>query len=120
MTDERFEIENRPEESRYVLLDRGDGDTAPRVIGEESYLEVAGAAGTERIFYHTAVSQDYSGQGLASVLVRAAVEDSVSLGHSIVPVCPYVVTWFEQNTEFAKHEVTATPGHLEALRELED
>ncbi len=105
-----------PDESRYVLVDRGEGGAASQVIGEESYAEVTGAAGTERIFYHTAVSPDYSGQGLASVLVRAAVDHTISLGHSVVPVCPYVVTWFKKHSEYAEHEVTATPEHLDALR----
>lgn len=117
MSTERFTIEHRPSESRYVLVDRGEGGDEAAVIGEEEYLAVPVADGeaAERIFYHTRVSDEYGGQGLAAKLVRAAVEDSIQAGDTIVPVCPYVTAWFKKNSEFAEHSVKATPEHLQAI-----
>ena len=113
MSDDRFEVEHRPEESRYVLVDH---DTSDAVIGEESYLDVNGEP-VRRVLFHTAVSDDYAGQGLASRLVRAVVDDVVDNGLSIVPVCPYVAAWLPKHPEYAEHVVTPTPAHLEAVRE---
>lgn len=116
MTDKRFEVEHRPEESRYVLLDRGESGSESQEIGEEAYFDFAGADRTERILFHTLVSEEYGGQGLASVLVRHVVDETVAAGHAIVPVCPYVAAWMQKHPEYAQHAVAATPEHLEALR----
>ena len=58
MPEERFTVEHRPSESRYVLLDReaGQGSAA---IGEESYLDYTAEDGAQRIMYHTEVSEQY-------------------------------------------------------------
>ena len=96
---------DRPEELRYVLL---DGDTE---IGEESYVDADG----ERIVFHTFVSEDYAGQGLASQLVRAVVDDIVERGMKVVPVCPYVKAWLPKHPEYAAHVVAPTRAHLRAI-----
>ena len=115
MTQERFGVEHLANESRYVLLDR-EADGGAKEIGEEVYVDVIDGGVTERVFHHTGVAEEYGGQGLAAVLVRSAVEQAVSDGHKIVPVCPYVVTWFKKNPEFGEHEVKARPEHLRAIR----
>ena len=115
MTDDRFVVEFRNDESRYVLIDRGEDGASNLVIGEESIVDVTGSEVTERVFYHTEVSKEYSGQGLASILVKAAVEDAISQGMRVVPVCPYVVTWLDRHSEYAEHRVAATPTHLRAI-----
>lgn len=110
MTDERFEVRHRPDESRYVLVDREAGDGGA-VIGEEGYVDV----GTERVLFHTLVAEEYGGQGLASRLVRHVVDDVVAQGLSIVPVCPYVAAWLPRHPEYAEHVVQPTPEHLRAI-----
>lgn len=117
MNQDRFTVENRPEENRYALVDRGEDGTESNVIGEESYVDVSAQDTMQRVFFHTFVSDDYQGQGLASVLVRAAVEDVVSLGYQVVPVCPYVGAWLKKNTEFAEHAAATRPEHLRAVSE---
>ncbi|RPF21333.1 GNAT family N-acetyltransferase [Myceligenerans xiligouense] len=42
----------------------------------------------ERIFFHTEVDPEFGGRGLAGLLVRAALEDSIRDGLDVVPVCP--------------------------------
>ncbi|WP_115790127.1 GNAT family N-acetyltransferase [Arthrobacter silvisoli] len=116
MTDSRFEVQDRPEESRYVLIDRGADGSAQDVIGEESYVDVDAAGETQRVLFHTGVSEDYAGQGLASVLVRAAVEDVIAAGYAIVPVCPYVAAWLPKHPEYADSVVKPAPAHFRAVQ----
>jgi len=132
MTAERFTVEDRPAESRYVLLDHeasavvdsieadaaSGASTAPDpVIGEEQYLDVLGDSGrTERVLIHTGVDDGYAGQGLASFLVRTVVDDVIARGFAIVPVCPYVRAWLPKHPEYAAHVVPRRPGHLAAIR----
>ncbi|GAA3113730.1 putative GNAT family acetyltransferase [Kribbella aluminosa] len=111
MTDQRFEVQNRAEESRYVLIDHESGG----VIGEEDYVDVTADAGVQRVLFHTGVSDEYSGQGLASRLVRAVVDDVIAQGYAIVPVCPYVAAWLPKHPEYADHVVKPRPEHLRAV-----
>ncbi|MFF0267641.1 GNAT family N-acetyltransferase [Kribbella sp. NPDC004536] len=112
MPDERFEVQSRPEEFRYVLIDH---DAADQVIGEEDYVDVESADGVQRVLFHTGVNEEYGGQGLASVLVRAAVEDVIAHGYTIVPVCPYVAAWLPKHPEYADHVLKPHPQHLRAV-----
>lgn len=116
MTDERFTVQDLPAESRYVLIDLGDDGAQSIEIGEESYVDV----GDERVLFHTGVSDAYSGQGLASTLVRAVVDDSIAAGKSIVPVCPYVVAWLSKHPEYRGHVVERRGDHIAAIRARQD
>jgi len=120
----RFAVVHRPEEHRYVLVDRGEGDglgidADGVVIGEESYVDLTPEDGgpVQRVLHHTEVSDDYTGRGLASQLVRAVVDDVVASGLAIVPVCPYVAAWLPKHPEYAAHVVPPTTAHLRAMRE---
>ncbi|WP_307796376.1 GNAT family N-acetyltransferase [Amycolatopsis sp. 195334CR] len=42
----------------------------------------------ERIFFHTEVAPEFGGRGLAGVLVREALADSIRQNLTVVPVCP--------------------------------
>ena len=110
MSDERYAIEHRADESRYVLLDRERDNT---VIGEEEYVDVAG----DRVLFHTRVDEEYGGQGLASRLVRETVADAATEGRAIAPVCPYVKAWVEKHPDAPHAVVTPTPTHLRAVAE---
>ena len=116
MTNTRFEVQDRPEESRYVLIDRGADGSAQDVIGEESYVDVDAGGAVQRVLFHTGVSEDYAGQGLASVLVRAAVEDVIGAGYAVVPVCPYVAAWLPKHPEYSSSVVKPTVVHFRAVK----
>lgn len=115
MPEERFTVEKRETESRYVLLDR-EAEHGSSEIGEESYLDYVADGVTQRIMYHTGVSEQYGGLGLASVLVKAAVEDAIADGRKVVPVCPYVAAWLPKHPEYAEHVAPKAAEHLAALR----
>ncbi|WP_020575088.1 GNAT family N-acetyltransferase [Actinopolymorpha alba] len=42
----------------------------------------------DRIFFHTEVNQEFGGRGLAELLVREALADSIRKKLTVVPVCP--------------------------------
>lgn len=52
-------------------------------------------------FVHTEIDPDLEGHGLASRLVRVAMDAMAERGTSVLPECPYVRSWL------AKH-----PDHL--------
>ncbi|BAU96706.1 acetyltransferase [Corynebacterium suranareeae] len=72
---------------------------------EISYPEDAVTAGfaayldnnDSRIFYHTVVGDEFSGKGLASILVAEALEATKEAGLTVVPVCPFVKGFVEKN-----------------------
>ena len=102
-------VRNAPERRRYEVL---DGD---RVIGKAHYLPHDGPKGPERIFYHTTVSEDYAGQGLAARLVQEALGDTLAAGVAVVPVCPYVKAWLRKHPDYQPRMTAVHPEHLTAV-----
>ena len=102
-------VQNAPQRRRYELR---DGDT---VIGKAHYLPYDGGQGPERIFYHTTVSENYAGQGLAARLVQEALDDTLDAGIGVVPVCPYVKLWLGKHPDYQQRATPVHPEHLAAL-----
>lgn len=115
MTDQRFEVQDRPGESRYVLVDHDAANPADRITGAEDYVDVDVPDGVQRVLFHTEVSAHHAGQGLASLLVRGAVDDVVARGYAVVPVCPYVAAWLPKHPGYDDHVVKPRPDHLRAV-----
>lgn len=93
------DIRDEPDQSAYVL--RVDGHPS----GRAEYRDVDG----RRIFTHTEVDDDRSGQGLGTRLVRFALEDVRSREVSIVPLCPLFAAYIRRHPEYAylvDHEMT--------------
>lgn len=103
-------VRNAPERRRYELL---DGDA---VIGKAHYLPHTTGKGPQRIFYHTTVSEDYAGQGLAARLVQEALDDTLAAGIAVVPVCPYVKTWLRKHPDYQPRMTPVHPEHLTAVQ----
>ncbi|MCL3838891.1 GNAT family N-acetyltransferase [Aeromicrobium duanguangcaii] len=57
------------------------------VVGRADFVDAPGA-GHHRIFFHTEVDERFGGRGLARVLVREALADSIRRNITVVPVCP--------------------------------
>ncbi|PNL16770.1 GNAT family N-acetyltransferase [Micrococcus sp. FDAARGOS_333] len=102
----------REAQDRYAIHADGSGDAA----GFTEFVEHTAEDGTrQRIFPHTEVGQEWGGHGLASILVREALTDSVRQGFRIVPVCPYVRKWLASHEDVAGHVDEATDAHLALL-----
>ncbi len=102
-------VRNNPDRQRYELL---DGET---VIGTAHWVPFEGTGGPQRIFHHTTVDDAYGGQGLASVLARRALDDTVDAGLTVVPVCPYIKKWLGKHPDHQQHTVPVRPEHLAAV-----
>ncbi len=73
-------------------------------------------AGTERVFFHTEVAEEFGGRGLATILVREALDDARSRGLIIVGVCPLVAAFLEKHPEYADATRPVTRDVLGWLR----
>lgn len=91
-----------------------DDSDAP--VGSTYFVDHESTSGVrQRIFPHTEVNEAYGGHGLASTLVRGALDASIAAGHRIVAVCPYVKGWVDKHPEYAEHVDATTPEHLQVL-----
>ena len=75
---------------KYELLDDGE------VIGVSVYRD----SGDRRVFTHTEVDSAYAGKGLASELVRFALDNTRAAGKRVVPVCPMVAAFIGKYPEY--------------------
>jgi uncharacterized protein len=105
-------IRNNADRSRYEMLDAGV------VIGQAAYVDdvAADQASGQRIFYHTVISEEYGGRGLAGKLAAHALDETVAAGLAIVPVCPYIKKYLGKHPGYAPNVVAPTPAHLDFLR----
>lgn len=85
-----MEVRDNPEELRYELVDEG------QVLGEILYRR-----DPDRIvLVHTEVPPAREGEGLASRLVAATLDDIRAKGLRIVPVCPFVRRYLRRHPEY--------------------
>ncbi|GAA6524802.1 GNAT family N-acetyltransferase [Intrasporangium sp. DVR] len=73
--------------------------------------------GGRRIFFHTEVDDAYSGQGLAGVLVRRALDATRAGGLRVVPVCPYVAKYVKSHHDWDDIIDPVDQQAIEAVRE---
>jgi predicted GNAT family acetyltransferase len=78
--------------SRYEI--RVDGELA----GFTRFI--AGAAGAPVVFPHTEIDPRFAGQGLATQLIGAALDDMRAQGRKIVPVCPFVQSFIAKHPDY--------------------
>lgn len=87
--DNEVRVNRNEAASRYEIA-YADND---EVVGFAEYL----INDNDRIFHHTEVDEDYGGRGLASILIREAIEDTFPTGQVVVGVCPFVSGYVEKN-----------------------
>ncbi|AFM14889.1 putative acetyltransferase [Mycolicibacterium chubuense NBB4] len=68
-----------------------------RTVGYADFTDRDG----RRIFPHTVVEPAFQGRGLATILVREALEATRTTGLRVVPQCWMVAEFIEKNPEFA-------------------
>lgn len=103
-------IRHNVDRERFEVL--ADG----RVIGKAAYKTYDDGGSPQRIFYHTVINEEYGGQGLAGRLAEVALNETVSEGLRIVPVCPFIKKFLTKHPEYAANTVAPTPAHLEYLK----
>lgn len=97
--------------SRYEIHVDGSGTPA----GVAWFQDVAADGTIDRVFPHTEVKDELSGHGLASRLVREALDQTIAEGYRIVPVCSYVQRWLERHDEYSEHVAVPTDEHRRAV-----
>ena len=103
------------QEGRQAFEIRVNGED--NVAGFTQFVDMPDTEPAERIFPHTLVKDEYAGQGLASILVREALDQTIADGKRIIAVCPYVKGWVEKHPEYAEHVNKTTKAHLDALQD---
>jgi predicted GNAT family acetyltransferase len=90
MSDAMIDIEDRPDEGRYVVSVDGQpaGFVAYRLRGDRISID------------HTEVDQRFEGRGLGSRLVRHVLDDARARGLRVVPHCPFTANFIETHPAY--------------------
>lgn len=83
------DVTDNPAEHRFEIR-YGD-----RLAGVAVYEE----QGSAYAFVHTKIEPDLEGHGLASQLVRVAMDAMAERGISVLPSCEYVQSWLEKHPD---------------------
>jgi hypothetical protein len=83
-------VADRPDRGRFEIT--VDGELA----GFSYYNRVGGALD----FTHTQIDDAYEGQGLGSVLIRAALDTARERGLAVLPHCPFVMGFIQRHHEY--------------------
>ncbi|WP_232663500.1 GNAT family N-acetyltransferase [Pseudonocardia sp. TRM90224] len=84
------EVRDATERSRFEVLVEG-------VVAGFAEYELRGHT---IAFTHTEMDQAYSGRGLASRLIKAALESARERDLRVLPFCPFVRSWIEKHPDF--------------------
>ena len=85
-----IQVRNAQQEGRFEITVDG------KLAGVAEYVEEAG----HRSFVHTEVNDEFSGRGLAGVLVRSALDTTRADGLRIRATCPYVVKFLSEHSDW--------------------
>ena len=87
---ENVTIDHRPDSARYEISVAGE------TVGLSRYRDSNG----QRVFLHTEVDPAYQGHGLATQLIRWALDDTRAAGLRIVAECPMVAAFVGKHNEY--------------------
>jgi len=82
-------VTDNAEQSRYEITVEG------KVAGFIDYHD----HGERRALNHTEIDTSYEGQGLGSIIVRAALDDIRERGKVVLPYCPFVRSYIDRHRE---------------------
>jgi predicted GNAT family acetyltransferase len=83
-------VVDAPDHGRFEIF--VDGELA----GFSEYVERPDV----RVFPHTVIEEEFGGRGLATVLVRAALDQTRASGRSVLPLCPVVRGFIAKNPDY--------------------
>ena len=76
---------------------RYEAQQGGQTLGHLAYETAADGA---RVFTHTIVPREHAGQGVASFLARAALDDARAQGLQVVPECSFVAAWLQRHPDY--------------------
>lgn len=104
--------ENSDKQAIEVVNNEAEGQFEALVEGHLA-LAAYQRKGQEIIFTHTEVPQALEGQGIASVLVRTALDTARQQQLTVVPLCPFVQSYIRRHQEYLD---IVEPSHRERLQ----
>ena len=92
MGEREVTVERNADEQRYEVWVEGAlaGFAEYRMRGDDTF-----------VFTHTQVDDAYEGEGVASQLIRAALDDVRGRNGSIVARCPFVAAFVQRHPDYA-------------------
>ena len=84
------QVRKNEAEGQYEIL------VGEEVAGYATYIDRDGA----RELPHTVVDPKFRGQGLSKPLIKAALDDARADDMRVIPSCPAVERFIEQNSEY--------------------
>jgi len=63
-------------------------------------------------FVHTEIEPQYEGRGLASELIRSALDTARANGLNVLPLCPFVREYIERHDEYLELVPEARRAHF--------
>jgi predicted GNAT family acetyltransferase len=90
MTENDVQVRANTDESRYEISVDGT------VAGFTQYA----LEGQRADFLHTQIDDEFEGRGLASQLIRGALDDARDRGWEVVPYCPFVTQFIGKHAEY--------------------
>ncbi len=84
-------IVHEPERHRFVA----------KIAGDEALLEYNERPEAVLVYRHTYTPPQLRGRGIAGSVVRFALDYARAHGMTIVPRCPYVARFIDENPEYA-------------------
>jgi len=91
LVDVELQVTDNPAENRFEI--RADGELA----GSAFYH----LRGNQIAFTHTETDDRFRGHGVASYLVRAALDAARERHLAVLPYCPFVKSWIAEHPEYA-------------------
>ena len=85
------EVTDIPDKARFEIL--ADGEVAGFVLYH--------LRGNEIAFTHSETDDRFRGHGLASQLVRTALDEARVRHLAVLPYCPFVRSWITEHREYA-------------------
>ena len=83
-------VMDNPRASQFELLVNGV------LAGYVTYRD----ARSGRAFEHTVIATEYQGMGLASQLIRSALNEARATGRTVLPLCPFVRSFVQQHPAY--------------------
>lgn len=92
-----------------TTVSAADGKYTIAVDGKTVGYAAVADRDNQRVFYHTEIDDEFGGRGLASILVREALEATRADGKRVVPVCKMVAAVLKKHSEFDDIADPVTP-----------
>jgi predicted GNAT family acetyltransferase len=87
------------------------------VDGHSAGLLVYGLEGQRRVFTHVFINEDFRGNSLSTLLVRAALDDIRATGGTVTNYCPVVGHFVDKYTDYATLIDPKHPGRWRRSKE---